>query len=167
MEKKLESIIKKVKVKIVSDRYDNTSPLLSALNPGTIGLVEEKPSEVEHEHTEMTSEAELIRSGGKTTIRYVESELSGMEGATTEISFFDDKPEIVMMDRGGGYMTSFVFEGGKRHICVYNTPIMTFEMGVHTKEVKNRLLQDGFIILDYLLEVRGAGAERNRVHISI
>ena len=155
---------KEIKLKIISDRYDNTAPLLDALEKGP-QAVDKK--EVEHEHTEMTTEATLLRAAGKTYIRYNESELSGMEGAATEIWFFDDQPQVVTMERSGGFATSFVFESGKRHICVYNTPIMTFEMGVHAKEVKNRLLTDGFIVLDYMLEIRGAGAERNRVHISI
>ena len=162
----LENSVKNVRVKIVSDRYDNTAALSGALDPKNAAF-QSKGGEVEHEHTEMTAEASLVRKDGKTSIVYSESELSGMEGAKTSISFFDSTPEIVMMDRDGGYMTSFVFEGGKRHICVYNTPIMTFEMGVHTKEVENRLFEKGYIILDYLLEIHGAGAERNRVHISI
>ncbi len=155
-----------IKIKIVSDRYDNTAPLLDALENGARAGASGK-KEVEHEHTEMTTEAILLRAGGRTSIRYAESELSGMEGANTEIWFFDETPEIVTMERGGGYGTSLTFEGGKRSISVYNTPIMIFELGLHTKEVKNRLLTDGFIVLDYMLEIRGAGAERNRVHISI
>ena len=157
---------KNIKIKIVSDRYDNTAPLMEALESSP-AMRSGKAADVEHEHTEMTTEAELVRKDGKTSIVYAESELSGMEGANTEIWFYDSAPSVVTMERGGGFATSFMFEGGNRHICVYNTPIMTFEMGVHTKEVKNRLLEDGFIVLDYLLEIRGAGAERNRVHISI
>lgn len=159
---------KNIRIKIVSDRYDNTAPLMNALDPEN-GMPRggKKTDEVNHDHTEVTTEAELIRDGVKTFIRYTESELSGMEGAVTQIYFDDANPETVIMDRGGDYMTTFVFENAKRHICVYNTPIMTFEMGVHTKEVKNRLLEDGFIVLDYVLEIRGAGAERNRVRISL
>ena len=159
----MENSKKNIRVRIVSDKYDNSGPLMGMQDLSVM----QKNRDVEHEHTEMTAEAELIRNGGKTAIRYAESELSGMEGATTEIFFFDDTPHIVTMERDGGYTTSFVFEGGKRHICVYNTPIMTFEMGIHTKEVQNRLLDEGYILLDYLLEIHGAGAERNRVQVSI
>ena len=155
---------KNVKIKIVSDRYDNTAPLMDALENRAMA---QNDGEVEHEHMEMTAEAELFKKDGRIFLTYKESELSGMEGAKTEISFDEKTPETVMMERDGGFMTSFLFENGKRHICVYNTPIMTFEMGVHTKEVKNRLLEDGFITLDYVLEIRGAGAERNRVHITV
>ncbi len=157
---------KEIKIKIISDKYDKTELILDALENGPkTGLGPKK--EAEHEHTEMTTEATLLRAAGKTYIRYSESVLSGMEGASTEIWFFDEHPEVVTMNRDGGFDTSFVFEGGHRHICIYSTPIMSFEMGVHTKEVENRLLTDGFIVLDYMLEIRGAGAERNRVQISI
>ena len=165
-EEKLE--IKDIRIKIVSDRYDNTAPLLNAIDPeNAMPKLGKGAGEIDHDHTEVTTEAELVRDAGKTSIRYTESELSGMDGAKTEISFYDAAPDTVTMDRGGDYMTSFVFETAKRHICIYNTPIMTFEMGVHTKEVKNRLFEDGFIVLDYVLEIRGAGAERNRVRISL
>ena len=50
-------ISQKIQVKIVSDRYDNTAPLMNALDPSTpIGT---KHGELEHERTEMTTEAEL------------------------------------------------------------------------------------------------------------
>lgn len=160
--------VKNVRIKIISDKYDNTVPLLCALNPGkAMSRLSQNPVEVDHDRIEIITDAELIRDAGKTLIRYTESELSGMEGATTEISFCDEEPEVVMMNRGGFYTTSFLFKTAKRHICVYNTPIMSFDMGVYTKEVKNRLLEDGFIVLDYVLEIRGAGAERNRLRISL
>ncbi len=165
-EEKLE--VKNIRIKIVSDIYDITAPLLNALDPdNNMPKLGKREKDIEHDHTEVITEAELIRDAGKTSIRYTESELSGMGGTTTEISFCDAAPEVVIMNRGGSYMTSFVFESAKRHICVYNTPIMAFEMGVNTKEVKNRLLEGGFIVLDYVLEIRGAGAERNRIRISL
>ena len=156
----------KIRVKIVSDRYDNTSQLMDALNPHE--LTGAKPQkEVEHEHTERTAEAELIREGGKTAIKYTESEISGMDGAVTEIFFFDDAPKIVMMERGGAFKTSFVFEGGKRHICVYETPIMPFEVSVQTKKVVNGIEKDGNLRLEYTVELRGANAERTRFSMQL
>jgi len=60
-----------------------------------------------------------------------------------------------------------VFESGKRHICVYTTPFMTFEVCIHTAQVKNKLLTDGTLELDYSIEVHGVSAERTRMKLSV
>ena len=44
---------------------------------------------------------------------------------------------------------------------------MAFEICIATKEVVNRLDSEGYIFLDYVLELRGAGAERNKIRISV
>ena len=159
--------VEKVTINIVSDRIDNTEPLMNALNESVPLMEGEKNGEVTTEHTEVFSEGELIYRDGRVILRYEESELSGMEGAVTEISYAENDPGLVTMERGGAFLTSFVFENGKRHICVYNTPIMAFEICIATKEVVNRLEDEGYIFLDYVLELRGAGAERNKLRISV
>ena len=159
--------IEKVMINIISDRIDNTEPLMNALNEPEGTALNGKSGEVTTEHTEVFSEGELIRRDGRVILRYEENEGSGMEGAVTEISYPEDNPGFVTMERGGAFLTSFVFENGKRHICVYNTPIMAFEICIATKEVINRLDSEGYIFLDYVLELRGAGAERNKIRISV
>ena len=159
--------VEKVTINIISDRIDNTEPLMNALNESVPLMEGEKNGEVTTEHTEVFSEGELIYRDGRVILRYEESELSGMEGAVTEISYAESDPGMVTMERGGAFLTSFVFENGKRHICVYNTPIMAFEICIATKEVVNRLEDEGYIFLDYVLELRGAGAERNKLRISV
>ena len=47
------------------------------------------------------------------------------------------------------------------------TEYMPFEICVNTKEVKNTLLEDGKIYLDYVVEIRGAQAERTLFTIEI
>ena len=44
---------------------------------------------------------------------------------------------------------------------------MPFEICVFTKSVKNTLLQDGVIELDYIVEIRGAQAERTQFKIEV
>ena len=138
---------KKIRIKIVSEKYDDAP----------------KP-----ERSEMMTEAELVREGGKTRIEYSESEITGMDGAKTIISFADNAPSFVTMERhGGGFSMSFAFEKGKQHSSLYRTPIMTFDMSVLANEVQNRLAVAGYILLDYTLDIGGAGASRNRVYVSI
>jgi uncharacterized beta-barrel protein YwiB (DUF1934 family) len=76
-------------------------------------------------------------------------------------------PELVTMMRHGTVNTILVFEKGKRHICTYQTEYMPFEICVNTKEVINTLLENGRIDLDYIVEIRGAQAERTQFTIEI
>lgn len=104
---------------------------------------------------------------GRTEIRYDETEVTGMSGATTSISFVNGQPGVVSMYREGSVSTTLVFEEGKRHHCIYNTPFMPFEVCVHTLRVSNRLTEDGTLDLDYIVEIRGAQAERTKFHLQL
>ena len=138
---------KKIRIKIVSEKYgEDASP----------------------ERTEVFADAEILRDGEKNSIVYSEDENSGMQGAKTRISFENNAPSVITMKRGGaGFLSVFVFEKGKKNTCVYRTPIMAFDIDVCTKNVENCLFEAGYISLDYVIEIKGAGAERNCVCISI
>lgn len=118
---------------------------------------------------ELTTEAEYRDDGKRIEIRYEETELTGMEGSVTCISFDRESPGIVSMLRGGSVYTVMIFEEGKRHICAYETPIMPFELCIFTRKVNNSI---GFdtgksLDLDYLIEIRGAGTERTIFHMDV
>lgn len=129
---------------------------------------EEFPDEDEPEGPiEMFSEGELYIMPDRVIIAYDESELTGMEGSHTQVRFEKNAPELVTMMRSGSVNTILVFEEGKRHICTYQTPYMPFEICVFTKKVNNTLLENGVIDLDYIVEIRGAQAERTQFKIEI
>lgn len=114
----------------------------------------------EPESAEMMMEGRLVVTSKRAELVYHESELTGMEGSVTKIGFDLDAPSLVTMLRGGSVSTALVFEPHQRHICVYNTPFSSFEVCVHTLEVKNELLESGKLYLDYLIEIHGARTER-------
>ena len=116
---------------------------------------------------EMYSEGELYITNDRVIIAYDESELTGMEGSHTQVRFERNAPELVTMMRSGSVSTILVFEEGKRHICTYQTPYMPFEICVYTKKVVNNLLESGVIELDYIVEIRGAQAERTQFKIEV
>ncbi|MBQ2377445.1 MAG: DUF1934 domain-containing protein [Clostridia bacterium] len=124
-------------------------------------------AEVEPAMMESTTEGVLVVEDGRATVRYSESELTGMEGAVTEVSFALDSPGLVTMLRGGGVTTSLVFEQDKRHVSIYETPFMPFEICILTMKVENLLIEEGTLKLDYVVEVKGAQAERTRFTMDI
>lgn len=127
---------------------------------GDIGEAEEA------EEMELTMEGKLVVTDTRAELVWHESELTGMEGATTKVGFALDMPNLVSMLRGGSVNTALVFEACQRHICIYNTPLSSFEVCVQALRVDNRLLSDGFLLLDYLIEIRGNRTERCRMEIS-
>lgn len=120
------------------------------------------------ETIEMRSSATLAEKDGRIELAYDETELTGMDGSTTVLSFEKDAPGVMTMLRYGAVSTALVFEEGKRHICAYETPYMPFEICIQTKTVRNRLTMDGGTVeLDYLVEIHGAKAERTLFSLEV
>ena len=117
---------------------------------------------------EMYSDARLRLTDDMFSLSYEESELTGMEGTSSQLSFMRSQPELVTMLRSGSVSTALVFEPNKRHFCTYKTPFMPFEVCVHTLKIDNKLLGEAATLdLDYIVEIRGAQAERCRLHLEI
>ena len=119
------------------------------------------------EPTEMLMEGKLLVAGHRVELVYAESELTGMEGSVTAIGFEPANPNLVSMIRTGPVRTALTFEEGKRHVCIYNTPFSEFEVCVRTIKVKNRLLEENYLELDYLIEIHGAQAEHCKMTVTV
>ena len=100
-------------------------------------------------------------------IRYDETELTGMEGAHSTITYRTADPGLVTMIRTGMVSTALTFKAHHRAICTYDTPYMPFSIGIHALTVDNRLDTDGELKLDYIIEIRGARAERCEMTMKI
>lgn len=124
------------------------------------------PEEDETEELELAMEGKLVITDTRAELIWHESELTGMEGATTKLGFALDTPGLISMLRSGSVNTALVFERGQRHICIYNTPFSAFEVCVQGLVVENRLLSEGTLELDYLIELRGNRTERCRMSVS-
>ncbi len=136
-----------------------------ALNPDNIPVAEgaEEPQAME-----MYSDGRLRWNEDTFSLSYEETALTGMEGSGTQVSFAPTQPTLVTMLRTGSVSTALVFEEGRRHMCAYRTPFITFEVCVHTLKVDNRLnTPDATLLLDYIVEIRGAQAERCRMTLSL
>ena len=156
--------MEEVRIRIRSVRYEVEASLFSeedeALRIRTSG-------EPEPETIEIHSVGIFSEQDGRVELSYDETEVTGMEGSRTAVSFAAAQAGIVSMIREGAVSTVLVFEEGKRHHCIYNTPIMPFEVCVHTLKVENRLADEGWLDLDYIVEIRGAQAERTKFRMEL
>lgn len=169
----------KIKIKLTSKRYALDSLLLHSLFEDNIFSKEDDQAgfdpkifsaavgEAEEETIEVMTEGILRQKGNLCEIIYEESELTGMAGAKTSVSFRRDNGGLVSMMRCGTVKTALIFEAGRRHICVYHTPFAPFTLCVCSHKVDNRLLTEGRLFLDYAVEIRGAQAERTRFTMEI
>ena len=161
-------MLKKVRVQIKTDRYEVKGSLFET--PTGLLMPDENapaPAADDVEKMEMTMDASYHDDGTRVCIRYKESELTGMEGSTTSVSFQKNDPGVISMLRDGAVKTALIFEQGQRHLCVYQTPIMPFEVGVYTKKVHNGIEKEGVLEMDYTVEIRGAQAERTKFQMRV
>ena len=158
---------------IMQDDLDEDGYFVKPSDPDVIRARSEGDESDAVEELEMVTEGEMIRlrdpvTGEEAvTVAYEESELTGMEGSRTTVLFSTDDPGLVHMIRSGEVNTALTFRAHHRAICTYETPYMPFQIGIHGLVVDNRLLTDGTLVLDYIIEIRGARAERSRMEMHV
>ena len=117
---------------------------------------------------EINTEGTVESIDGNLVFSYDETELTGMEGASTSVSFREDDTGIVTMMRTGTVRTVLVFEEGRRNICAYETEFFPIELTVHTYVLKNSLTSSGGeLYIDYVLEMQGGAFERSRFRMDV
>ena len=161
---------KNVMIKILSVRSEIDGSLFEDGDgelPEEDAIAESEPSGEAQEPMEVWMEGRLLLGKDRVELVYEEDELSGMKGSVSVIGFDRANPGLVSMIRSGFVNTALIFEEQARHICMYHTPFSEFEICVHSLSVSNRLLSEGMMELDYLIEFHGAQTERCRMTISI
>ncbi len=132
---------------------------------------DEQDEEQEPQQMELFCDGRLRMTDDEFSLTYEETEITGMEGTESQLSFRLAQPNLITMLRTGSVTTALVFEQGKRHTSLYQTPIMPFEVCVHTLKIENRLTEKkgigGTLELDYVVEIRGAQAERCLLHLEV
>lgn len=130
-------------------------------------MIDETFSDMDEEGTIETSLYGELESVGNIYSLTYEEETEGMGGVFTEVKFDSKKPKEISISRTGAVEAFMFFEKGKRHICVYNTGIMPFEICIYAKEVDNRLLTEGYLEITYLIEIKGACAQKTVMKMEI
>ena len=114
---------------------------------------------------ELDTKGRMAQEGESYTLSYQESELTGLEGTLTTIQV--DGDQVTLM-RVGEFNSQMVFQEGRRHLSMYNTPYGAMAIGVHTLHLLADLDgQGGRIEVDYTIEVDHAMAGRNVFRISV
>ena len=157
--------MKDVKIRITSTSYEVEASLFTDVEDDRYEpapMPENQPREME-----ISLFGHMEERDGRLEIAYTEDDSTGLDGSETAVSYAKDNKSVVTMIREGAVSTALVFEAGKRHHSVYNTPFMPFTVCVHTLTVDNRIDTDGILELDYIVEIRGAQAERTKFKMEL
>ncbi len=129
---------------------------------------EEPVSAFPSEGMEIITEGHISRKNGRIELKYVETDASDMSNEITTLSYDENEPGIITMERNGVCRTAMVFEAGKRYICVYDVSGMVLELVVRTYDLENKLTDNGGSIrLGYTLENGGATVSRVKMIIEV
>ena len=99
------------------------------------------------------------------TLSYAESEVTGLEGTVTTIQV---EPRRVTLLREGSVNSQMVFEEGRRHLSMYNTPYGALSVGINTRKMRSSLSgTGGDVTIYYALEIEHGQAGQNMFHIRV
>ena len=117
-------------------------------------------------------EMELVTSGtlhwddqGGCTVTYQESELTGLEGTTTRLHIHGRRVTLL---REGSINSQMVFEEGRRHLSMYETPYGALSIGVNTRRMRSTLGEaGGDLEIDYAIEIDNLVAGQNMFRMNV
>ncbi len=120
---------------------------------------------VDPDATELMTDGTLELTDTGMLLSYQETELTGMEGTVTT---FEVKGPQVILTRTGKVNSQMVFEEGRRHLSMYDTPYGALSVGINTRKMRAELdARGGNIEIDYAIEIDHALAGQNlfRIHV--
>lgn len=120
---------------------------------------------LEEDSVEFITGGEYCHRGEETVFSYLESEMTGMEGTRTT---FHVRPEQVTLTREGSINAQMVFEQGKKHLFLYETPYGATTMGVDTRRITSGLgANGGEMEIDYAIDVDSVVVSESSFKISV
>ena len=114
---------------------------------------------------ELVTAGRLMKDKAGYTPSYQESAITGLEGTLTTIQV---EGEQVTLMRMGEFNSQMVFQEGRRHLSMYNTPYGAMSVGVNTRHLLADLSdKGGDIEIDYAIEIDHAIAGRSVFQINV
>jgi len=121
----------------------------------------------EADEIELCTEAKIeTNEDGQIEISYKENEDDPQMSTISKIIFHPDHKELLAMSKQGAISTVLSFEEGKMHVCAYDTPFMPFKVYVNTNKLDNRLLENGKLKLEYVLNLNDTAPQHFIITVS-
>lgn len=108
---------------------------------------------------ELVTEGRMICNDKGVLVSYQETELTGLQGTTTMLRI---NGPVVTLLREGTVNSQMVFEEGRRHLSMYETPYGSMSVGINTRRVTNTIGESGGDLeIDYAIEIDNLMVGRN------
>ncbi len=119
----------------------------------------------QEETMELITEGSFHGKDSSFTLTYEESEITGLGSTKTT---FQIESERITLLREGEVNSQMVFEEGRRHLSMYNTPFGAMSIGVNTRRMRKELsVMGGDIEIEYAMEIDHALAGQNIFQIQV
>ena len=121
--------------------------------------------DIDPDATELMTEGTMVLTEDGMVLSYQETELTGMEGTTTT---FEVKGPQVILTRTGTVNSQMVFEEGRQHTSLYETPFGELTVDIQTSTLKHNLTQRGGVMeIKYSIAVEHTVTGRNCFKIRV
>ena len=120
---------------------------------------------VDPDATELTTEGTMELTAEGMILSYEETELTGMEGTTT--TFVIAGPRVILT-RSGKVNSQMVFEEGRQHTSLYETPFGELSIDIQTSRLLHNLTERGGLLeIKYSIAVEHTVTGRNCFKIQV
>ena len=121
--------------------------------------------DVDPDATELTTEGTLELTEEGLLLTYQETALTGMEGTTT--TFEVSGPQVILR-RVGSVNSQMVFEEGRQHTSLYETPYGELSVDIQTSALRHNLSERGGLLeIKYSIAVDHTVPGRNSFKIRV
>lgn len=120
---------------------------------------------VDPDETELMTEATMEVTEDGLRIVYEESKVTGMEGTTT--TYLVSGPRVTLL-RQGTVNSQMVFEEGKQHSSLYDTPYGGMVIDIQTSRLRHNLTERGGVMeIRYSIAVEHVVTGRNCIKVQV
>ena len=114
---------------------------------------------------ELMTEGTMTLTEDGMVLAYQETALTGMEGTTTRFQFRGPR---VILTRSGTVNSQMVFEEGRQHTSLYETPFGELSVDIQTSVLKHNLTERGGLMeIKYSIAVEHTVTGRNCFKIRV
>ena len=121
--------------------------------------------DVDPDETKLMTDGTMEITEDGYLLTYQETELTGMEGTTTT---FEVAGNRVTLTRSGSVNSQMIFEEGKQHTSLYETPFGELPVDIQTSSLRHTLTERGGIMeIRYSIAVAHTVTGRNCFKIQV
>lgn len=115
---------------------------------------------------ELTTAASYMEKNGRKLIKYREYDPDNGENYAVNIIKIESTDKIILVKNNHGNIGQLILESGKRHQCLYDTPVGSMSIGIYTDTVSLDIDENGGKIeIDYTIDFNADFQSDNHMKI--